>query len=130
MFRTLESVPALFSSGAMTLVGRSMPSSVLIAYRAISSLPSVPRINLTRNGRGHMYYRLRYGRGRRNRTSLYLGHLDAPYYQLLVDLINRRWPDQQIRWLTGLRKELRRKATRLAAKSGFRFRGHEIRRTR
>ena len=125
MFRTLESVPALFRSGAMTLVGRSMPSSVLIAYRAISSLPSVPRISLTRNGRGHRYYRLRY----RNQ-SLYLGHLDAPYYQLLVNLINRRWPDQQIRWLTGLRKELRRKATKLAAKSGFRFRGHEIRRTR
>ncbi len=125
MFRTLESVSALFGSGAMTLIGRQMPDRILVAYRLISHLPTSPVIGVGRNGLGREYHLLKY----RNQ-SLYLGHLDAPYYQLLVNLINRRWPDQQIRWLTGLRKELRRKATKLAVKSGFRFRGHEIRRMR
>lgn len=124
----VDSVSVLARRGAMTLVGRSMPCSVLIACRAVSRLPSVPRISLTCNGRGHRYYRMRYGRGRRNRTSLYLGYLDEQSRQLLIDHINRRWPDQEIRWLTGLRKELRRKAVELAVSTGFGFRGHEIRR--
>jgi hypothetical protein len=125
MFRTLESMPALFSSGAMTLIGRQMPDRILIAYRLISLLRSRPVIGEGRNGLGREYHLLKY----RNQ-SFYLGYLDDQSRQLLVDLINRRWPEQQIRRLTGLRKELRRKATRLAVPLGFRFRGHEIRRMR
>jgi hypothetical protein len=126
--KCIDSASVLANRGAMTLVGRAMPSRVLIAFLAVSCLPPVPRISLTHNGRGHKYYRMRYGHGRRNRTSLYLGDLNEQSRQLLVDHIASRWSDQEIHSLTSLRKELRQKAVELAVSTGFRFRGHEIRR--
>jgi hypothetical protein len=125
---TSDSLPASDKNGVLPLVGPQTPARVLVAYKFISSLSSLPSISRAPNVPGSDFYRMRFGRGRRNRRSLYLGRLDEPSRRLLNDCITNRRPKELIRELTCTRNALRRRADELAIGSGFRFRGHEVER--
>lgn len=109
---------------------RQIPTRVLVALSVLQRLDCPPQLIRDRNGRGQRFLKLRYRTPDGREHSQYVGYPKPNIEALLRHAITERWPLTKREWririktLRAERQTVRLHAQKLAAASGYYFRGH------